>query len=206
MSSSNGASKSGGDKAAPVFSAHRLLLVGTGAVTVMHLPFWINWIYANYPDLEIQVVLSRSAERFVSPHALTPLTRHRVIADVWPSEPDTAALHVSLTEWAEAVAVFPATFNYLGRLAAGLADTPSLLVAQCTAAPLVLAPALPPGAEDNPVLKDNLERLNSRPNVAVAPTQPVRSLTTRRHEAAGAAPMWTVLRLLEDLRSSDVRV
>ena len=175
--------------AAPRFGAERLLLVATGAVNSMHLPFWLNWVSANYPALDIRIVLTRSAQQFVSAHSLALLTRHEVFSDVWTGEPTVTAPHVDLVEWADAVAVFPASLNFIGRLAMGLGDTPALLALQLCRAPIGVAPSLPPGAADNPIVRDNLRRLTDRPNVAVAPTRPSRSLSTGEKDAAGSVPL-----------------
>lgn len=188
-------------KAAPRFGAERLLVVATGAVNAMHLPFWLNWVSANYPALNVRVVLTRSAQQFVSPHSISLLTRNEVLTDVWTGEPAVTAPHVDLVEWADAVAVFPASLNFVGRLAAGLGDTPALLALQICRAPVGIAPSLPPGAEDNPLVRDNLRRLTDRPNVAVAPTRPSRSLTTGERDAAGSVPLWDLLPLIEELRT-----
>lgn len=132
-------------KAVPEFGGRRLLLVSSGAVAVMHLPFWLNWISTNYPDLQIQAVVTPSAQRFVSQDALTLLTGRRAHLDRWPAQTDTGALHAQWVEWADCALVYPATLNYLGRLASGLGDSPSLLALQCAATiPIVVAPSLPP--------------------------------------------------------------
>nr|MDT0661796.1 flavoprotein [Micromonospora sp. DSM 115978] len=185
---------------APQFGARRLLIVGTGAISIIHLPFWLNWLKTSYPDLEVQVVLTRSGERFVSRHAVSALTQLAPIDDRWPEEPQTEAIHVRLAEWCDAVAVYPACLNFISRLAVGLADTPALLALQCTTAPIGIAPSLPPGADQNPTVIDNLKRLAERRNVVVAATQPATSLTTGRRDAAGAAPLWTLVESIERLR------
>ena len=172
---------------APPFGARRLLLVGTGAISIVQLPFWLNWLGTTYPDLEVQVVLTRSGERFVSRHAISALTRLVPLDDRWPEEPQVDAIHVRLAEWADAVVVYPACLNFISRLAIGLADTPALLALQCTTAAIGIAPSLPPGAEQNPAVAGNLRQLAERRNVVVAETQPARSLTTGRRDAAGAA-------------------
>ncbi|WP_199733228.1 flavoprotein [Micromonospora sp. BL1] len=188
-------------KAVPEFGGRRLLLVSSGAVAVMHLPFWLNWISTNYPDLQIQAVVTPSAQRFVSQDALTLLTGRRAHLDRWPAQTDTGALHAQWVEWADCALVYPATLNYLGRLASGLGDSPSLLALQCAATiPIVVAPSLPPGATDNPIVQGNLRRLATRPNLVVAPTQPARSATTGRRDAAGAVPVWSAIVLLERCR------
>jgi hypothetical protein len=184
----------------PAFGARRLLLVGTGAITVMHLPFWLNWLRGAYPDLELQVVLTPSAERFVSGHAVSALTRRLCIRDRWPEEQQTDAPHVRLAEWSDCVIVFPACLNFISRLSTGLADTPALLTLQCSTAPIGIAPSVPPGAEQNPIYTANLRRLSERPNVVIAPTQPAVSVTTGRMDAAGASPLWVLVEALESLR------
>ncbi|MGP3912343.1 flavoprotein [Nonomuraea sp. 10N515B] len=185
---------------APAFGAQRLLLVGTGAVSVMHLPFWLNWLSGTYPDLELQVVLTPSAERFVSGHAVSVLTGRPCVRDRWPEEQQTDALHVRLMEWSDSMIVFPACLNFISRLSTGLADTPALLALQCSTGPIGIAPSVPPGAEQNPVYTANLRRLEERPNVVIAPTQAAVSVTTGRRDAAGASPLWVLVEALESLR------
>lgn len=187
---------------APDFGGRRLLLVGTGAASALHLPFWANWLASTYPELAVRVILTPSAERFTTRAALGLLTGSPAIADRWPEEDSGGALHVRLREWADCALVYPASLNYIARLANGMGDSPSLLALQCSSAPIAVAPALPAGGIDNPLIAGNLARVTERPNVLVAPTREVRSLTTGRRDPGGLAPMWTVLEGLEGLRSA----
>lgn len=181
------------------FAAERLLVVGSGAIAVMHLPFWMNWLQVNHPDVEVQIVLTRSAQQFVSNQGLTTQGTRKVLLDEWDGEPETFATHVWLAEWPDAVAVYPASMNFLTRLSLGLADTPAMIALQCTSAPIVVAPSLPPGARNNPVLTEHLERLSERENISVAPTQPVRSSSTGE-QSESTVGLWDVLKLLEAKR------
>ncbi|MFI6507785.1 flavoprotein [Streptosporangium sp. NPDC050855] len=191
-----------GRRPPPEFGGERLLVIGTGAIAAMYLPFWLNWLTTAYRDLEVQVVLTTSAERFVSAQALSVLVRREVVPDRWPEETRPDALHVRLAEWSDSVVVYPACVNFISRLALGLADTPALLMLQCTSAPIAVAPSLPPGALDNPTLQRHLATLAERRNVVVSPVQAVPSLTTGRRDAAGAPPLSTVIGMLEELRGS----
>ncbi|MFJ9572249.1 flavoprotein [Streptomyces bacillaris] len=185
----------------PEFGARRLLYIGSGALSAAHLPFWVNWLRAAYPGLELRVLLTRSAERFVAPGALAALSGREVVRDVWPQGPVVHAPHVELAEWADAVVVHPASFHFMSRLALGLADTPAMLALQCTRVPVALAPSLPPGALESPAYRSHHAALSARDNVIVVP--PVRgvSTTTGRADAALAAPLPDALRALEVLRS-----
>jgi phosphopantothenoylcysteine decarboxylase/phosphopantothenate--cysteine ligase len=184
----------------PSFGARRLLVVGTGAVSVAFLPFWVNWLREGYPELELRVVITRSAERFVTRAALTAASGREVLRDCWPDEPELGARHVALAEWADAVAVYPAGMQFCARLALGLADSPALLALQCMSVPIGLAPALPPGGWTSPAFTQHLRALETRANVVVAPPRPVRSITTGREDATMARPMAVLLRLLEQRR------
>ncbi|MFJ9839091.1 flavoprotein [Kitasatospora sp. NPDC101155] len=191
-----------GTLGAPAFGARRLLLVGSGALGVASLPFWINWLRLSYPELELRVVLTRAAERFVTRHALTPILGHEVLRDVWSEEPEASPVHVDLAQWPDAIAVYPASLHYTARLAIGLPDTPSQMALQTTRAPLVIAPALPPGAVTSPVYLQHLAALRSRANVVVVPPHKGLSVSSRQADGSPAAPLAEAIEALERLRTS----
>ncbi|ROV70441.1 flavoprotein [Streptomyces globisporus] len=186
---------------APKFSAQRLLIVGTGALGVSALPGWLGWLRETYPETETKVLLTRQASTFVAPAALAAIGGRPVEHDSWSTEPTTAALHVQLSQWADAIAVYPATFHFVSRFATGLADTPSLLALQCTNAPIGIAPALPPGGYESHAFRSHLSALRDRRNVVVAPPEPGRSVTSGRIEASTTAPLTTLLPMIEELRA-----
>jgi phosphopantothenoylcysteine decarboxylase/phosphopantothenate--cysteine ligase len=186
----------------PEFTGRRLLLIASGAVNAVHLPYWLTWLRGNYPDVETKAVATRSAQRFVTLQALSALTSQQAITDAWPDDPRPTALHVELAEWADSVAVYPASLHYMARAALLMGDSPSLLALHSTAAPVVLAPSLPPRIEDNPGYVQHLKALAERPNVAVAPTQAGLSMTTGRRDVRTAPPLPVVLGELERLRKT----
>jgi phosphopantothenoylcysteine synthetase/decarboxylase len=184
----------------PPFSAQRLLLVGTGSVSAAFLPYWVNWLGQAYPELTVRVVLTRSAQRFVARDALTGLSGRAVIEDSWPEETGPHALHVQLAQWPEAIAVYPATMHFIGRLALGLTDTPTLLALQCTKAPVALAAALPPGGWDSPAMARHRKALAEHDNIALVPPVAGLSMTTGEHNGNQPDAFPKLLRLLEELR------
>lgn len=191
------------DKARPpALTVDRLLLVVTGAASAAFSPFWINWLRGAYPSIELKVAVTRSGERFVTAQTLALLSGHEVVRDGWPDHPDPAALHVVLAEWAQAVAVYPASAHFLARLALGLADTPVMLALQCTGAVVGLAPSVPPGLTANPAYGRHLSSLEARSNVVVAPTKIGRSATTGRSGDGVSTPLWVLLELMEARRTA----
>ncbi|ARP73118.1 flavoprotein [Streptomyces pluripotens] len=171
----------------------RLLLFGTGALSVAFLPYWLNWLRIAHPHTEVRVAVTRSAERFVSRPALTAILGREVLLDAWPGTTSDSTIphldHVELAQWPEAVAVHPAGLNFIGRFAQGHADTPLLMALQCTRAVIGIAPALPPGAEASPAYRAHLKALERYDNVLIAPPHPGRSASTGRDDASVAAPL-----------------
>ena len=168
-------------------SFSRLLLVVTGSIGAAYLPAWLIWLSRKHPELELRVVLTRSAERFVTRTTVHASSGAPVEPDTWDDEDTAEARHVRWAQWADAVMVYPASMHYLARLAGGLADTPSLLAAHCTRAPVLVAPGLPPGAVEGPVYAQHVRALQARGNVdVIAPIMGV-SVTTGQQDVAASA-------------------
>jgi len=92
---------------------------------------------------EVRVVLTESAQQFITPLTLATLARHPAYTDgnFWQST-HPRPLHIDLGEWAEVMAIAPLTANTLAKLAYGLADnllTNTVLASTC---PILLAPAM----------------------------------------------------------------
>ncbi|KAM3097879.1 bifunctional phosphopantothenoylcysteine decarboxylase/phosphopantothenate--cysteine ligase CoaBC [Phormidesmis sp. 146-35] len=91
----------------------------------------------------VRVILTNSAQQFITPLTLSTLSRHPAYTDsvFWqPIHP--RPLHIELGEWAEVFVIAPLTANTLGKLAYGLADnllTNTVLASTC---PVLLAPAM----------------------------------------------------------------
>ena len=108
----------------------------------------------------VQVVMTRSAERFVGPATFAALSGRRVYSDLW--EEPGQVLHVRLAHEADVVVVAPATANVIAKLAFGIADdllTSTLLEAR---APVLLAPAMHTGMWEHAATQANVAALAER--------------------------------------------
>lgn len=147
----------------------QLVVFGTGALNACHLPLGVNWFRANRPHDTLRVVLSRAATRFVSPLALSALSGTTVAIDEWDDPVLTemgASPHIDILAGADAVVVYPATLNTIGRLNSLDASTPMLNALHCNNGILIaVAPSLPPGADRNPVVRRALTALGERDNI-----------------------------------------
>ncbi|WP_310490128.1 bifunctional phosphopantothenoylcysteine decarboxylase/phosphopantothenate--cysteine ligase CoaBC [Chamaesiphon sp. VAR_69_metabat_338] len=93
--------------------------------------------------IEIKVLLTASAEQFITPLTVATLSRHPAYTDRDFWQPiHQRPLHIELGEWADLLLIAPLTANTLGKLAHGLADnllTNTVLASTC---PVLLAPAM----------------------------------------------------------------
>ncbi|WP_081586009.1 flavoprotein [Tsukamurella sp. 1534] len=177
----------------------RLVLFGTGALNACHLPLGVSWHRANRPADSLRIVLSPQATRFVSPLALSALSGRAVAIDDWDDPGfahDGTAPHTAVLADADAVLIYPATLNTLGRLARLDAATPMLNALHCTDALIAVSPNLPPGAERNPAVQQALSSLGERPNVLLIDGV-VRPGVSTGADSVVSPPFWEVLPLIE---------
>jgi phosphopantothenoylcysteine synthetase/decarboxylase len=90
--------------------------------------------------------------------------------------------------------------NFIARLSTGLGDTPALLALQCTQAPIVVCPSLPPNGHLNPAYQRHIGELANRRNVTVLPPVVGTSSTTGAEGVGPAALLPNALVALEELR------
>jgi phosphopantothenoylcysteine decarboxylase/phosphopantothenate--cysteine ligase len=90
----------------------------------------------------VDVILTESAQKFVTPFTFRSLTGRPVYNDMFEPATDVGEEHVSLARQADLVIVAPATATTIARLAYGLADDMLSLTVLATRAPILLAPAM----------------------------------------------------------------
>jgi phosphopantothenoylcysteine decarboxylase / phosphopantothenate---cysteine ligase len=117
--------------------------------------------------LDVHVVMTESATRFVQPLTFAALTGHKVITGLWgteQSEPnvDSAIEHIAEAQSTELLVVAPATANLLARFAHGLADDFLTTLYLAIPAPVVVAPAMNSEMWAHPATQANLRILADR--------------------------------------------
>ncbi|HEX7237139.1 MAG TPA: bifunctional phosphopantothenoylcysteine decarboxylase/phosphopantothenate--cysteine ligase CoaBC, partial [Gammaproteobacteria bacterium] len=120
--------------------APRVLLGVTGGIAAYKAPELVRRLVERGCD--VQVVMSRGAREFVGPLTFQAVSGRRVRDDLWDQAAEAAMGHIELARWADVVVVAPATANFLGTVAAGLAGDLLSTVCIATTAPLVVAPAM----------------------------------------------------------------
>jgi phosphopantothenoylcysteine decarboxylase/phosphopantothenate--cysteine ligase len=120
-------------------------------------------------ELDVHVVMTAAATRFVTPLTFEALSRHPVFHDQFALGANGEIRHVSLADDADLLLVAPATANMIGKLARGIADDALSTLALATKAPLVVAPAMNVNMYEHPALQENLAVLRARGATVVEP-------------------------------------
>ena len=126
--------------------------------------------------LDVQVVLTAGAQRFIQPLTFAALSGRRVITSLWDdqiadeSEGRSPAMeHIELAQSTDALLIAPASADTLARLAHGRADDFLSTLYLATPAPVLLAPAMNAGMWQHPATQANLELLQARGATVIPP-------------------------------------
>lgn len=111
---------------------------------------------------KVEVVMTESATRFITPLTLRNITHRPVITDMFEPAAEYSLEHIALAEAANVVVIAPATANTIARLACGIADDMLTCLALATKAPVILAPAMNDNMYQNPITQENLAKLKTR--------------------------------------------
>lgn len=103
--------------------------------------------------------MTQNASQFVSPLVVETLSKNRVIEDMFERPDYRDVEHISMAEKADLVIVAPATYNIIGKVASGIADDMLSTVIAATKAPIFFALAMNNNMYDNPILKENITKL-----------------------------------------------
>lgn len=110
----------------------------------------------------VQVVLTESAEKLVSPRVLSTFSKN----PVYPSDPFAAGYeetdHIRTSRWADCIVVYGATAHFLARYAQGLANDFLTLQLLASRSPVILAPAMNPAMWEHPAVQQNIAILKQR--------------------------------------------
>jgi phosphopantothenoylcysteine decarboxylase/phosphopantothenate--cysteine ligase len=140
--------------------SRKIILGVTGGIAAYKTPELVRRLRDR--GAEVQVVMTRSAEEFVTETTLQAVSGLKVRANLWDKDAEAAMGHIELARWADLVLIAPATAEIMSRLASGAA--PDLLTTLClaTEAPLVIAPAMNRVMWSNPAVQANRQLLEER--------------------------------------------
>jgi phosphopantothenoylcysteine synthetase/decarboxylase len=107
----------------------------------------------------VNVVMTREAQKFVTPLTFEALSGRRVRTDTFELVETSDPQHIGLTERSDLMLVAPATNNVIAKVAAGLCDDLESLMICAAACPEVFAPAMNNRMWAHPIAQENLAKL-----------------------------------------------
>jgi phosphopantothenoylcysteine decarboxylase/phosphopantothenate--cysteine ligase len=120
-------------------------------------------------EADVHVLMTQNAVNFINPITFETLTGNKCLVDTFDRNFEFSVEHVSLAKKADVVMIAPATANVIGKLAGGIADdmlTTTVMACKCSK---YISPAMNTNMFENPVLQDNLKKLEGYGYTVISP-------------------------------------
>ena len=173
-------------------SKTRIVLGVTGGIAAYKSPDLVRRLLER--GAEVQVVMTNSAQRFVSPMTFQAVSGRPTRSDLWDTAAEAAMGHIELARWAQIVLIAPASADFIARMAGGRADDLLTTLCVATEAPILLAPAMNRVMWANKATQANIETLVARGVRILGPGS-----GNQACGEIGAGRMWEPLKLAEAL-------
>ncbi len=147
----------------------KLVVVGvTGGIAAYKAAELVRLLVRG--GLNTRVVMTHNAARFVAPLTFEALSGGRVIVDMWEGHGGEID-HISLAQQSQVIVVAPATANFIGKAASGIADDFITTMVLAATAKVLVCPSMNSVMYANKAVQVNLDLLRSRGIEVIAPGQ-----------------------------------
>jgi len=133
----------------------------------------------------VQVMMSKSAQKFIGQTTFLALTGNDVITELFPNTPKAGLEHVQLAIDLDAIVVIPATANIICKVAAGIADELISTTLSICEQPVLFAPAMNFRMWQNPATLEAVDKLRKRGFSILNPDE---GLLASLHHGEGRLP------------------
>ena len=118
---------------------------------------------------DVHVIMTENACQFITPVTFETLTGNKCMVDTFDRNFQFHVAHVSIAKKADVLLVAPASANVIGKLANGIADDMLTTTAMACTCKKIVAPAMNTNMYQNPILQDNLKKLEGYGFTVIAP-------------------------------------
>ena len=124
-------------------------------------------------QLNVRVVMTADAQRFITPLPFKTLSRNPVVTDLYDEEEGWKPTHIRLADEADLLLIAPATANVIAKLANGIADDALTCIALALnpKAKILIAPAMNGKMWLHPATQQNVDVLKSRGAEFIGPEE-----------------------------------
>jgi len=147
-----------------ILTGKRIVLGVTGSIAAYKAAILASQL--TQQGAEIDVIMTDSAQRFVTPLTFQALTGRPVYTNMWQTDSSgglgTHIAHVGLAHQANLLLIAPCTAQTIARIALGLADDLLSVTAFAAQCPILIAPAMDAGMYENPATQGHVDTLKER--------------------------------------------
>ncbi len=144
-----------------------ILLIVTGSIAAVKSYDLVREFVAM--GYNMTVILTQSAQQFVTVTAMTTLTKNTVYTSLFDLDLEHNIGHIGLSRHVDKILVAPATAHIIAQMACGLCDDLATTTLAAADKPIYVAPAMNPKMWNNVANQRNLEFLKSNPLITIIP-------------------------------------
>lgn len=131
----------------------------TGGIASYKIADLVSKLKSN--GMDVIVMMTEGATRFISPLTFKTLSGREVVTDLWSESLEYKVQHIGIAEQLDLLVIAPATANFIAKMAHGIADDLLSTVAVANTAPVLIVPAMNSNMFKNPIVQDNINKLQS---------------------------------------------
>lgn len=140
-----------------MLNSKTIVLGVTGSIAAYKIANLASMLVKQNAD--VHVIMTKNACNFITPTTFETLTGNKCLVDTFDRNFQFQVEHVSIAKKADLFLVAPASANVIGKMANGICDDMLTTTIFACKAPKLVAPAMNTNMWDNPILQDNLHRL-----------------------------------------------
>ena len=118
---------------------------------------------------DVHVLMTQNATNFITPITFETLTGNKCLIDTFDRNFQFDVAHISLAKKADVMLIAPASANVIGKIANGIADDMLTTTVMASPAPVLISPAMNTHMYENPIVQDNLQKLERFGYKIIAP-------------------------------------
>lgn len=131
----------------------------TGSIAAYKIANLASMLVKLHAD--VHVIMTQNATNFINPITFETLTSNKCLVDTFDRNFQFNVEHVALAQRADIFMVAPASANVIGKIASGIADDMLTTTIMACKAPKLIAPAMNTNMFENPIVQDNMKKLES---------------------------------------------
>ncbi|KTD63799.1 DNA/pantothenate metabolism flavoprotein [Legionella santicrucis] len=151
------------------FIGRKILLGVCGGVGAYKSAFLVRELTRVGAD--VKVVMTRSAQEFVSPLLMQALSGNDVRTELFDAQAERAMGHIELARWADCLVIAPASANCLAKITQGIADDLLSTLYLVAETPIIVCPAMNRSMWAHPATQANCKILQDRGVIFVGPEE-----------------------------------